>query len=137
VKEIRYGRANALDETVQISDQTLNTVTVILSTKGGQLEGNLTDALAQPAGGARVVLIPDQRDKRSLFKEIAADPNGHFVFRMLPPGGYKVFSWEALESGAYYDSDVLSRYESNGRPVRIQESSKETMDLKVIPAPQQ
>ena len=59
------------------------------------------------------------------------------MFKALPPGGYKVFSWEALESNAYYDNDVLSRYETQGTAVRIQESSKETVDLKIIPAPKQ
>jgi 5-hydroxyisourate hydrolase-like protein (transthyretin family) len=135
VKEILYGRAEALNDPVRISDQAPATFTVLLSTKVGQVEGTLTDALSQPVGGAEVVLVPDRRDQRRLFKAATTDPDGRFVFRALPPGDYKVFSWEALEPWAYHDKEMLSRYETLGRSVRIQESSKETADLKIIPAP--
>ena len=65
------------------------------------------------------------------------DQNGHFVFRGIPPGGYRVYSWEAIEPNAWYDPDVLTRNEPLGKPVRIQEMSRETVDVKIIPAPKQ
>jgi hypothetical protein len=135
VKEILYGRADALNDSVLISEQAPATFTVLLSTKVGQVEGTLTDALSQPVAGAEVVLIPDRRDQKRLFKTATTDPDGRFVFRALAPGDYKVFSGEALEPWAYYDKETLSRYEALGRAVRIQESSKETADLKIVPAP--
>jgi 5-hydroxyisourate hydrolase-like protein (transthyretin family) len=135
VKEILYGRADVLNDPVRISDQAPSTLTVSLSTKVGQIEGRLTDGLSQPVGGVEVVLIPDKRDQKRLFKTAMTDAEGRFVIRSLAPGDYKTFSWEALEPRAYYDNEVLSRYETQGRSVRVQESSKETVDLKVIPAP--
>lgn len=135
VREVVYGRTDVLYENLVISDEVPSALTVTLSSKGGQIEGNLTDAFSQPANGAEVVLIPDQRDRKRLFKRVNTDHNGHFVFRAVPPGGYKVFAWEAIEPRAYYDPEILSRYETQGRPVRVQESAKETIDLKVIPAP--
>jgi 5-hydroxyisourate hydrolase-like protein (transthyretin family) len=135
VKELLYGRTDALNDPVRISEQAPATFTVLLSTKVGRLEGLLTDALSQPVSGADVMLIPDRRDQKRLFKSAVTDSDGRFVFPSLAPGDYKVFSWEALEQGAYFDKDVLSRYETQGRSVRIQESSKETVDLKIIPAP--
>jgi len=137
VKDIRYGRGGGLDELVEISDQSASTLQVLLSPRSGQIEGNLVDTLSQPVSGGLVVLIPDDRDRRRLYKQVNADHNGHFVFKAVPPGGYKVFSWEALEYNAFHDSEVLSKYETQGRPVRMQESSKETVDLKVIPTPKQ
>jgi 5-hydroxyisourate hydrolase-like protein (transthyretin family) len=135
VKELRYGRTDALNEPIQITDQAPAGLTVLLSNKGGQIEGTLRDALSQPVGGVEVMLIPNERKKRELYKRVETDQDGRFVFRSLPPGGYKVFSWEALEPNAYYDIDVVSRYETQGRPVQIQELSKETVDLRIIPAP--
>lgn len=135
VKEILYGRTDALNEKVLIGDQTPNGISVLLSTKGGQVQGTLTDALAQPVSGVEVMLIPDDRDRTRLFRQTTTDRDGHFAFRAVPPGGFKVFSWEEAESNRYYDKEFLSKYETQGRPVQVQESSKLTVDLKIIPAP--
>ena len=86
--------------------------------------------------GSQVVLIPDQRTDRSeLYKVATTDQNGRFTFRGLAPGGYRLYAWESIEANAWYDGDVLSQYQALGRPVRIQESAKEAVDLKIIPAP--
>ena len=87
--------------------------------------------------GVEVVLIPDLRERKRLFRTVNTDRDGHFVFTELTPGGYKLFSWEALEPRAYYDNEVLSKYDSQGRAVQIRESSKVTADLKIIPQPRQ
>ena len=137
VKEIRYGRIDALRDTLQISEQSPEALTVLLSTRGGIVEGILHDALSQPLSGVDVMLIPDRRDEKDLYRKVTTDREGRFVFRSLAPGGYKVFSWEALESNAYYDAEVLARYEIQGEHVQVQESSKETVDLKIIPPPRQ
>jgi len=109
----------------------------VLSPKPGLIEGNLVNALSQPVPGNQVVLIPDQgRDRPELFKSAQTDANGHFIIRGVYPGGYRLYSWEALEANSYYDRDVLSQYESQGKSVRIQEGSKETVDLKLIPPKQ-
>ena len=84
-----------------------------------------------------VVVIPDQRERRVLYKTATTDHDGHFAFKALPPGGYKVFSWEALPANAYRDKELLSKFETEGRPVQIQESSKVIVDVKVIPESRQ
>jgi glycine cleavage system H lipoate-binding protein len=45
-----------------------------------------------------------------------------------------LFAWEALESFGYYDLDLVKKSESLGKPVHVIESSKQTMDIKVIPS---
>ncbi len=136
VKEARFERTDVLNEPWEVTDQTSGALTIVLSTKGGQVEGRLIDALSQPVGGNQVALIPDQNtDRPELYKSANTDQDGHFLIRGIPPGGYRLFSWEALEPNAYYDPEVLSQYEAQGKPVRIQESGKETVELKIIPAP--
>jgi hypothetical protein len=136
IKEARFERMDVLNDPWQITSTTSGTLTIVLSTKAGQVEGDLKNALSQPVSGNQVLLIPDEnRDRPELYKTATTDQNGHFVFRGIPPGGYKVFSWEAIEPYAWYDRELLSRYEAQSRPVRIQEGSKEAVELKVIPAP--
>jgi len=137
IKDARVEGADVLNNPWQVTSRTSGTLSVVLSPKGGLVEGNLVDALSKPVGGNQVVLIPDQgRDRPELYKSAATDASGHFTLRGVYPGGYKLYSWEAIEANAYFDRDVLSQFESQGRPVRIQEGSKENIDLKLIPVKQ-
>jgi hypothetical protein len=136
-KGVWYGRSDVLDSPMEVTDQAPAALTVLLSAKGGRIEGTLTDALSQPMKDTEVVLVPDRRERWELFKADRTDEKGHYSFKALPPGGYKLFAWEVLEPRSYHDPDVLSKYETQGRSLRIQESSKETIDLRIIPAPKQ
>ena len=136
LKEAVFDRMDVLNRPWEITSQSSGTLSIVFSNKGGQIEGSLVDALSQPVRGNQVVLIPDQRTDRSdLYKVATTDQNGRFTFRGLAPGGYRLYAWESIEANAWYDGDVLSQYQALGRPVRIQESAKEAVDLKIIPAP--
>ena len=84
------------------------------------------------------MLIPDQpRERLDLYKRATTDLEGRFLFRGIAPGGYKVFAWEAIEEYAYYHADILSLYETQGVPVRVQDSSKDSISIRLIPAPKE
>jgi hypothetical protein len=135
IKAVTFDQIDAINRPFQVTNSTTATLNVVVSAKPGQVEGNLVDAASQPVRGNRVVLIPDQaRERADLYKSAQTDQNGRFVIRGIPPGGYKLFSWESLESNGYFDREILSEYEAQGKPVRIQESSKETVDIRMIPA---
>ena len=136
LKEAVFDRMDVLNRPWEITSQTSGTLSIVVSNKGGQIEGSLVDAWSQPVRGNQVVLIPDQRPDRSeLYKVATTDQNGRFTFRGIAPGGYRVYAWESIEANAWYDGDVLSQYQALSRPIRIQESAKESVDLKIIPAP--
>ncbi|MNC94822.1 hypothetical protein D3C83_117790 [compost metagenome] len=58
--------------------------------------------------------------------------DGKFRFQEIPPGDYKLFSWEDIEIGAWQDVEYIRPYESRGRAVRVSENSKEDVRLNVI-----
>jgi hypothetical protein len=70
-----------------------------------------------------------------LFRTSTTDGNGRFSLSGIPPGDYSLFAWEALQSFAYFDDDVLRQYEGAGTSVRIAESSAATVQVTIIPAP--
>jgi hypothetical protein len=108
---------------------------LIVSSRGGLLDGVVTDDQKRPLPGIQTVLIPDNlRHRPELFKRVLSDANGRFNFSGIAPGDYKIFAWEDLEDYAYFDPAVLQRFETRGKPVRIAESSRQTMDLTVIPS---
>jgi Carboxypeptidase regulatory-like domain len=133
IKEARFERKDVLNDPWQITSTTSGTLTVVLSTKAGQIEGTLKDASSQPVPGNQVLLIPDQAGRSELYKVAMTDQSGHFVFRGIPPESYKVFAWEVIEPNAFWDRDFPSKYAAQSRPVRIQEGLNETIELKIIP----
>ena len=136
VKEVRFDQVEALNQPLLFSGTVAAPIEVLLSAKAGQLDGTVMNARQQPSSEVQVVLIPDRnQDRIELYKTATTDTNGHFTIRSIEPGEYKVFAWEALEPFSYFDSDLMRTIESMGKPVRVSESDKLTVELKVIPSP--
>jgi hypothetical protein len=81
------------------------------------------------------VLIPDesQRGRKDLYRTMLTDDEGRFRFSNLPPGDYKLFAWEFTDELSWLDPDFLRLYEERGTPVRIQEGSSETREVRPLP----
>ena len=88
-----------------------------------------------PESGIQAVLIPDRfRDRFDLYKTAVTDENGQFTMRGITPGDYRLFAWEGIEQFAYFDLDFVRQFEQKSQPVRIPESSKVNINVKIIPA---
>jgi hypothetical protein len=85
---------------------------------------------------AAVALVPDEprRAQARLYKGITTDQYGRFTIKGIAPGGYKLFAWEDVEEGAYQDPDFLKPFEALGTPFTIREGSRESAELRLIPA---
>ena len=91
----------------------------------------------QPAPGATVVLIPqekERRDQQSYYKTTITDQTGSFTLKGLPPGAYNAFAWEDIEPGAFVDSDFVKTFESSAESVSVVESGQLSLTLTLIPA---
>lgn len=136
VKDARIDDADALDRPMVVSGPMTGSLSVVLGSKGGQVEGVVVDARRRAVSGIQAVLVPVRRPARvDLYRTAITDQSGRFIIRGIPPGDYKVFAWEAIESFEYFDEDLLRRSEQDGAAVRIAESSRERVDVTVIPAP--
>jgi hypothetical protein len=132
IKQATLNGQDILDGSCQISGPVEGVLHVVFSNKAGRVEGTLVDQL-QPVAGIVVVLIPDgSRHRDELFKSVESDQDGRFRFSGITPGGYRVLACEALEPFSYFDPEVLSRYEQYGTPVRVRESSTESVTVKII-----
>jgi hypothetical protein len=137
VKEMRFDRLDALNQPVDVVQrgQDAPTLDVILSANVGQIEGVVSNSGNTPAAGVSVVLIPDaSRDRFELYRNAISDQAGAFTIRSVAPGNYKLFAWEDLEPNGYFDPDLLRRSERLGQPVRVEESSKQSVTVQVIPS---
>ena len=136
VKDARFDRDDALNLPLVVSDSTQRaSLEIVISPNVGQIEGVVSDEKLQPMPGVQAVLIPDKyRDRTELYKATTTDQTGRFTMRAVAPGDYKLFAWEALESFAYFDADLIKQVEAQGKLVHVAESSKLQVDVRVIPA---
>jgi hypothetical protein len=135
IKSARYSSTDVLSEGLRLDRQPTAPVDIVISTNSGIVDGNVQDEKQQPAVNVTVVLVPDatRRNRFDLYRTISTDAAGHFHAEGIPPGDYKAFAWEDVETGAWQDPEFVRQFEDRGRPVRISESGTSTIDLRVIP----
>jgi hypothetical protein len=136
LKSARLGDEEVLESGLDLTHGVSGTLEVVLSSNGGQVEGVVLNANEQPEAAATVVLVPDEprRSQTRLYKDATTDQYGRFTITAIAPGGYKLFAWEDVEDGAYEDPDYLKAFEALGEPRTIRERSRESAQLKLIPA---
>jgi hypothetical protein len=129
VKSIRLGNTDALNATLHLERPPGNPLEIVIGTNPGTLEGNVANRGEQPVADASVVLVPNVRSRTDLFKMTASDSSGRFRFDGVPAGEYKLFGWQEVENGAWFDPDFLASYEARGVAVRISEGNSESAKI--------
>lgn len=82
--------------------------------------------LAAPQGALAGVL--------SFYALAAVDENGAFEMKGLTPGEYRLYAFEDLAQGAWYDPAFLTPYLERGAPVELREGGKVDVTLQAIGA---
>jgi len=135
VKSIRYGDTEYPSGVIDLSKGANGgELTITIAANGGQIDGTVKDSNDQPAGTGTVVLVPDQRDFRSLYGVAPLDQNGHFTIKGVKPGKYKLFAWDDVEQGQFEDPDFIKPFEDKGEKIEVHGGDKSTKDLKLIVA---
>jgi protocatechuate 3,4-dioxygenase beta subunit len=116
------------------------TVDLVVSYNGGSVEGKVIEKEGdaegdRPVANATVVAVPEEKYRKlpDRFASGATDQNGHFAIRGLAPGSYMLYAWQDVDENVYSDPDFLKRQESNGRAVKVEENSRQQLDLKLSP----
>jgi 5-hydroxyisourate hydrolase-like protein (transthyretin family) len=132
IKSILLGRTDVTG-VIPLSSATNERLEVVLTTEVGSIEGVASNATGRPAANATIVLVPtNARRRASLYKSVVTGTNGRFRFQEVPPGDYKVFAWDDVETGAWQNAEFIRQYESKGSPVRIAGTGKEDVQVNVI-----
>ncbi len=109
---------------------------IVLSPNAGQVSGTVLDPKTRkPVSAVTAVLVPqekERRDRESFYKTTITDQAGHFTFKNLVPGDYKVFCWEDVPFGSWMDPDFLAPHESRGEPVAVREGSPQSIQVNLV-----
>lgn len=136
VKSIRSGSQDILRSGFTASPSERIDLEVLLGSDGGSVEGIVSDADDKSVTGATVVLIPNDPVLRTRFdfvKDVVTDQAGHFELKSIAPGGYKLFAWDDIEPGSWFDPDVLRSVEAKGEVVTVKPKDSATANLRLIP----
>jgi protocatechuate 3,4-dioxygenase beta subunit len=136
IKSVRLGDKDVLESGLDFPAGAGGALLIVVSSNGGQIEGVVLNADEQTVSAARVVLVPDEsrRAQSRFYRDASTDQYGRFTIKGIAPGGYKLFAWEDVEDGAYENPEFLKQFEALGEPKSIREGSRESAQLKLIPA---
>lgn len=108
---------------------------VVVSAKGATIEGNVVNSKGKPVAYATVAVVPssEQRARPDSYQQASADEHGHFLARGLAPGSYLVMAFEELQEDMR-QPEFLKMYGGKGEKVELEEVSRKSVTVKVIPA---
>jgi hypothetical protein len=111
---------------------------LVLSPNGAAVDGVVTDHDGAPVANAVIVAVPEMRlrARTDRFYKTVSDQRGHFTLHGVRPGEFTLFAWESVEGEAYYNPEFLKSYEGQGSTMRVIDSDRKTVQLQVIPPPE-
>jgi protocatechuate 3,4-dioxygenase beta subunit len=137
VESVTSGMKEFVDTGLKVNGGML-ALDVVVSAGAGVIEGVVTGENKETAIGSAVVAVPEARFRKQALRYARAetDQNGRFAIRGLRPGTYTLSAWESMEEGdEYLDPDFLKAADEHGTAVKVEKSSHQSFELKVIPTP--
>ena len=108
-------------------------VEVILAPAAGDITGIVQNSHGDPATSVQVTAVPASGSlRRDMNKLVTTDAMGNFTLHGLPPGEYKIFAWEQVETNAWMDRDYRQPFENSSVTAKVDASTTPTVQLKLI-----
>jgi hypothetical protein len=140
VKSTTLGGQDVLDSEFEISggEPPGSTLNVVLSARGGQVDGTVT-LDGKPLADAPVTLLPADTSKLASawwFKSTTSDGNGNFALLGVRPGDYRVFAWQKIDPDEEHDPAFLDNFKDGGQEIQVAPGASLNLQLGAIPASQ-
>jgi hypothetical protein len=134
VKSVRLGETDITHRTLDLSHGSGAGLELVVSPKAASFEGTVAGDDGKPSPGSQVVLVPEGELRRqaSLFRTATSDAQGAFSLRGIPPGEYRAFAFQDVETGAWFDPEFLAPLEGAAEKVTLGESAVVTRPLKAL-----
>jgi len=108
-------------------------IQVVLARTAGDITGTVQNSHGDPATSVQVTAVPVSGSlRKDMNKLVTTDVNGNFTLHGLPPGEYKIFAWEEVETNAWMDRDYRQPFESSSVSAKVDENTTPTVQLRLI-----
>lgn len=132
LKAVKLAGREAADNIVDISVNG-SALELVVANDSASITGTVQYSNGDPVQSARVTAVPaNNSQRRDLYKVANSAADGTFTLSALPPGNYKVFAWEEIESNAWMDPDFRRPFEALGTAATIRDATGPTLQLRVI-----
>jgi protocatechuate 3,4-dioxygenase beta subunit len=134
VKSIKLGNADILNDGFHAGNMPDGEMLVIIGMNPGIIAGVARDESGGPLPNMTVVLLPDEyhRNRFDLYQSALSDAAGKYRFDRVPPGAYRIFAWEDVETDAWRNPAFMRLHENRGKGIIVVEGSSTNADLEVI-----
>jgi hypothetical protein len=106
---------------------------LVLANDSGTITGTVTRSNGDPVQSARVTVVPVNGSvRRDLYKSANSGTDGTFTIATLPPGSYKIYAWEEVETNAWMDADFRRPFDTSASNATIKDGAGPNVTLKVI-----
>ena len=106
---------------------------MVLAPTAGDITGTVLNSHGDPATSVQVTAVPISGSlRKDMNKLVTTDVNGNFTLHGLPPGEYKIFAWEEVETNAWMDRDYRQPFETQSASAKVDASTTPTVQLKLI-----
>lgn len=130
IKSMRLGDQDVLTEEMAIRSDTTAPLNIVVSARGGVVDGVVTGAKK-----AYVLLAPTGRFENvwTFYRTEPVDEDGHYEIRGIVPGSYTLYALERMRTDPAQDPDFVKSLGVPGEPVEVPEGGHVTRDLALVP----
>jgi hypothetical protein len=134
-KQIRFGGQDVTRSIVDLTSGAGGQIEIVVSPKAAQVSGVVRNAKGETAKDTMLTLwqSSDETGAPEFIRSFRTDENGSFRFASLAPGEYRIAAWEQVDGGLVSNPDFRKQFESSAVTVKLQENSRENVEVKVIP----
>ncbi len=136
LKSAKLGSTEVINSGLTLGGGGTYALDILIGAGAATVAGEVADADDHPVADANVIAVPtgEHAIRFDLYQKTVTDQHGHFIFVGLTPGDYRLFAFESLEEGVYFDPAFLKPYEGSSESIHLDENAHKVLPLKVIPA---
>jgi hypothetical protein len=131
LKSVTVNGSEAVDAGFTVDG--LMVLDVVLSARGGSIEGTVVDGNGNGVADATVVSLPasGKWGRPDAYTMVRTDAGGHFLLRGMMPGAYVVVGVEELQS-ELRNSGFFAQYGEKGARVDLDEGERKSVTVQLV-----
>jgi len=134
IKAMRFNNQDWTQPILDLTSGAGGSLQIILADGAAGVTGVVRNSKGEAMPGVVVTLWSPDRAMLGAFdpaKAAYTDQNGAFRIENLGPGDYRILAWDDFDAGLMLNLDFLKRFESQASSIKLEENSRETVDVKL------